>query len=319
MKKSKFIKFIAVFFAFAFLFALTAYADAGDIAGGGDFGYDNNDYGGNYGNNDVEIDEDYGNRNGGGIVYYDTSSDSSGGDSSGGGTAVIVIIVIVIIIFGIPVIKSLLSKNNKTKVIAPGALPTDISTLKAVSEYTSLDHEFSESDFKEEIFNLYIRLQNSWQNKNLDDIQPDLSDDFYAQLDRQLDSYRKNGQTNRVERIAVLGVELLGWKQESDNDVMIAKLQTRIVDYVVDDATGNIVRGSNTAEKFMTYEWNLIRSSSRKTEKSNGETVSNCPNCGAPLNLNKSAKCEYCGSIIETDDFDWVLSGIKGLSQRTAE
>ena len=116
----------------------------------------------------------------------------------------------------------------------------------------------------------------------------------------------------------MLGVELLGWKQEDGNDIMIAKLQTRIVDYVVDDATGNVIRGSNTAEKFMTYEWNLIRTSGRQTSKISGENASNCPNCGAPINLNKSAKCEYCGSIIETDDFDWVLSGIKALSQRTA-
>ena len=29
------------------------------------------------------------------------------------------------------------------------------------------------------------------------------------------------------------------------------------------------------------------------------------------------AKCEYCGSIIESDNFDWVLTEIKGLSQKT--
>ena len=317
MKKRSILKYITVIIALLFTFALTAHADAGDIGGNADYGYDY-DYDYDYDGGDYDYDDDYDDDyNGGGYVVHDSGSGNS--DSSGGGAVtVVIIVVIIVIIFGIPVIKAMLSKNKSGK-LAPGALPTDVSTLKPVSEYSSLDPNFSQPDFCEEISNMYIRLQNAWQAKKLDDIRPCLSDDFYAQLDRQLDAYRKNKQTNRVERISVMGVDLLGWKQESGNDIMIARLQTRIVDYVVDDATGNVIRGSNTAEKFMTYEWNLIRTSGRQTGQNKGETVSNCPNCGAPLNLNKSAKCEYCGSIIETDDFDWALSGIKGLSQRTME
>ena len=42
-----------------------------------------------------------------------------------------------------------------------------------------------------------------------------------------------------------------------------------------------------------------------------------CPNCGAPLDVNHSAKCEYCGQVITVDDYDWVISQIKGISQVT--
>lgn len=318
MRKHSILKYIAVIFTLLFMFALTAHADFGNYGGDADYGYDYNDsYDGydsydDYDEDDYDeddYDDDY--KNGGVIVADDYGS--SGGK---GWVVLVIIVVLILLIFGIPIIKSMLGKNKKT-VIAPGALPTDVSTLKPVSEYNSVDPNFSQPDFCEEISNMYIRFQNAWQAKKLDDIRPCLSDDFYAQIDRQLDAYRRNKQTNRIERISVMGVDLLGWKQESGNDVMIARLQTRIVDYVVDDATGNVIGGSNTAEKFMTYEWNLIRTSGRQTGTGNGESASNCPNCGAPLNLNKSAKCEFCGSIIETDDFDWVLSGIKGLSQRT--
>lgn len=320
MKKRSILKYITVIITLLFTFALTANADFGDYGGNADYGYDYNDSYNDYDGYD-DYDDDYDDYDddykGGGAVVFDNSDSGGSGDSGGKGWIVLaIIIVLIVLIFGIPVIKSLLGKNKKT-VIAPGALPTDVSTLKPVSEYNSVDPNFSQPDFCEEISNMYIRFQDAWQSKKLEDIRPCLSDDFYAQIDRQLDAYRKNKQTNRIERISVMGVDLLGWKQESGNDVMIARLQTRIVDYVVDDATGNIIGGSNTAEKFMTYEWNLIRTSGRQTGQNNGESASNCPNCGAPLNLNKSAKCEYCGSIIETDDFDWVLSGIKGLSQRT--
>lgn len=319
MKKQSILKYLTVILILLFSLTLTAHADFGDYGGDADYGYDYNDSYNDYGNEDYDDYDDYedddydDNHKGGGIVVHD-NSDSGGGNS---GMGLIIVIVLIVLIFGIPIIKSLLGKNKKT-IVAPGALPTDVSTLKTINEYNTLDPNFSETDFCEEISNMYIKFQNAWQSKRLDDVRPYLSDSFYAQLDRQLDTYRKNKQTNRIERISVLGVELLGWKQESGNDIIIARLQTRIVDYVVDDATGNVIKGSNTAEKFMTYEWNIIRTSGRLTGQKNGENASSCPNCGAPLNLNKSAKCEYCGSIIETDNFDWVLSGIKGLSQRTS-
>ncbi len=324
MKRSSILKYIAVIACIIFTFAVTAHADFGDFGGdydyGGDYGYDagGNDF--DFGGNDYDYDDDYDydNNNGGGVVIIDSDSDdynSSDGGSGFGG--ILIVIIFIVLLFGIPILKSLKKNKNNSAPIVPGALPTDASTLRPVSEYNSVDPNFSQPDFCEELSNMYVRFQNAWQNKKLDDVRPCLSDAFYAQVDRQLDAYRKNRQTNRIERISVLGVDPVGWKQENGNDVMVCRLRTRIVDYVVDDSTGNIVRGSNTAEKFMTYEWTLIRTSGRVTGQDAGTNASSCPNCGAPLDLNKSAKCEYCGSIIETDNFDWVLSGIKGLSQRT--
>ena len=42
-----------------------------------------------------------------------------------------------------------------------------------------------------------------------------------------------------------------------------------------------------------------------------------CPHCGAPIDVNHTAVCEYCGSVLTTDTFDWAVREIKGLSQRT--
>ena len=136
-------------------------------------------------------------------------------------------------------------------------------------------------------------------------------------MDRQLDQYRRTGQTKYIERIAVLGVSLSGWMQESGNDVIIARLNTRFTTYTLDDNTGNLVKGSRTAEKFLDYEWQLLRTSGKTTVGGSGVKVQNCPNCGATININRTAKCEYCGSIVTVDSYDWVLNGIKAISQRT--
>jgi len=116
----------------------------------------------------------------------------------------------------------------------------------------------------------------------------------------------------------VLGVALSGWKSDETSESVVAIVSTRIVDYTVDDRSGELVTGSKSVEKFMTYEWTLTRSKGTKTAPaSEKETdAKHCPSCGAPLDVNQSARCPYCGSVVYARDFDWAISAIRGLSQR---
>ena len=284
---------------------LPTHADFGDFAGDGDYGGDwgggDYDYGGN---------DDY---------------SYSGGDSSTGNSFLDGVLLVIFSVFSWPGVILLLvflyfwnkKKGGNQPSQPAGAQRTDASTLRNMAEYQQLDPQFSEAEFREKLSNLYVRFQNSWQAKNMEDLRPYLTDAMYAQFDRQLDNYRQNHQTNHVERISVLGVTLRGWKQESGKDVIVAELRTRIVDYVTDDNTGQLIRGSRAQEKFMTYEWTLRRTSGMLTSQTTGTTGQTCPHCGAHIDINHTAVCEYCGSVLTTDTFDWAVSSIKGISQRT--
>ena len=136
-------------------------------------------------------------------------------------------------------------------------------------------------------------------------------------MDNQIQRKKQQGQTNYIERIAVLSVELRGWCQEGGNDVLVARLNTRIVDYTLDDKTGKLISGSRDKEKFMVYEWDLVRTTGTKTEKDKPMQTVNCPNCGAPVEINASAKCPYCGSVITLEEHDFALNAIRAISQQT--
>mgnify|MGYP004458475247 FL=1 len=43
----------------------------------------------------------------------------------------------------------------------------------------------------------------------------------------------------------------------------------------------------------------------------NTVNTTNCPNCGAPTKITSSGECEYCGSVITTGEYDWVLTGLE--------
>ena len=314
MKKLKKIIPVIVLILSILIIPLSTKADFGDFSG-------DSDYGGDSGGWDSGGSWDSGGWDSGDSWDSGGSYSGSRGSSSSSSGEWVIILILFIIFYVIPKINSHNKQNKSIKRMMnePSRYtpPAPKSELRSMSSYSQVDPSFSASEFREKLSNLYVRFQNDWQAKDITELRPYLSDAFFAQMDRQLDKYRQSNQTNHVDRIAVLGVTLKGWKAEYDHDVIEAVLDTRIVDYVTDDVTGKVVRGSKTNEKFMTYEWTLIRSKGVTTSRSTGTTAQTCPHCGAHIDINHSTVCEYCDSVLTTDTFDWVVTSIKGLSQRT--
>ena len=67
----------------------------------------------------------------------------------------------------------------------------------------------------------------------------------------------------------------------------------------------------------MTYEWDLVRPTGTKTEAGGNMQAVSCPHCGAPLEINASAKCPYCGSVITLEEHGFALNAIRAISQET--
>ena len=194
-----------------------------------------------------------------------------------------------------------------------------VKILKPMSEYLDLDPEFDEEKIKTLMSNLYVQMQDTWHAKNISPLRPYMTDSFFNQMNLQLEQFRKQNQTDYTERIAVLNVGLKGWRQSAGMDYITVSLSSRIVSYVLDDLTGKLISGDKNREKFMEYEIELSRKSGVITQaETSGAKSATCPHCGAPLKLNASAQCEYCGSVITNVNTDWAICGMKGISQRTA-
>lgn len=307
------------------------HADVGGFSG--DFDYGGGwDSGSDWGSSDWDSgwdsdydwddDDDWSSDSSGSSVYIpvDTDLDLGGGTPIGGCCFVVIVVVIIIII---------VSRKNKgggsrpggssgtrNPVMPQGAKPTNKETVDPIA-LKQKDPNFSEQEILEKVSNQYVQMQNCWQDKNWEPMRAIMTDALWSQLNRQLEALKRNGQTNYVERIAVLGTRIVGYYADKVNDNLVIELRTRITDYTVNDATGAVVSGSKTAEKFMTYEWTLVRSLEKATGDKEDMSDPHCPNCGAPIAINHSAKCEYCGQVLTADDYDWTISAIRGISQVT--
>ena len=221
-------------------------------------------------------------------------------------------------IVGVIIIISMANKGNKSsksKPVAPGAQRT--GNLRPMSEFKELDPEFDEAVLREKLSNLYIQMQNEWHNRNIESLKPYFTDAFYNQSERQIKQKIENHQTPCTERVAVFEVTPRGFYTSGGMDHIIVCVKSRLVAYTIDDNTGQVISGDKNKEKFMEYEWDICRKSGTLTNKTDGMKTVNCPNCGAPLNINQTTKCPFCMSVINIVNEDWALNGIKGISQRT--
>ena len=179
------------------------------------------------------------------------------------------------------------------------------SLVKAIKEK---DEEFSYEEFLDWAGRLFIQTQEIWKNENLNSIRRYETAELYEQQSKQYKDYIDRDLVNVKDEISIQTIRLADFNQTSEKDVLTVVLQYKMYDYIIKKTTGNIVRGDKETFKYGVYKMEFIR---RMSETSGSIRNVKCPNCGAQLM--PEGKCEYCGSIITTEECNWALSSLERI------
>ena len=191
------------------------------------------------------------------------------------------------------------------------AEPTLDYTNVVADEIRAIDPAFSSDKFIGFAREVFMKIQEAWTSKDWKVIRPFESENLFNQHKQQLDEYIRQGKTNVVEKITIKHCSLHSFKQDGDKEVLTVWLNAVMRDYVIDDATKNVLESDPNRDWFMKYEMVFNRKAGLKTDPGKkGNSITNCPNCGAPTEITSSGQCSYCGSIITTGEHDWVLTDI---------
>jgi hypothetical protein len=93
-------------------------------------------------------------------------------------------------------------------------------------------------------------------------------------------------------------------------DDVMERIAATCADYEIDETTGRIAFGDKRPESWEEY-WTFQRGVGVATTGKPGTLEKQCPNCGAPLNVNAVGECTYCKAAVTSGKFDWVLSRIE--------
>ncbi len=277
--------------------------DSGSDWGGSDWG--SSDWGSS--SWDSDSDWDWGSSSSGGIYY-------SSGDASIGG-AIFIFMVVMIIVAVIIKSKSggtppYMSRTRSYQPAQPREIKVDDGPIEM--QVQQIDPFFNKEEFLAFAKDLFVKLQQAWSDRDWSTIRTFETNELFEQHRQQLQGYIDRHQINMMERICVKSAYLQSFSQARDKDILTVVLNSKMIDYIMDDTTGNIIKGDTVTERHSSYKMTFIRTTGIKTEQGTSEVkTTNCPNCGAPTEITSSGKCEYCGSVITTGEYNWALSNLE--------
>ncbi|MCM1299654.1 MAG: Tim44-like domain-containing protein [Firmicutes bacterium] len=307
--KKKILTCLASILLVAISLCVSLAAFDGNDYGGGDFG------GGDWGGGDW----------GGGDSYYDSDWGSS--SSSGGGFGIIGSIPVIVIVIVIIIIAN--SKKNSGSTAQPTVRPGQGSQGANVilpnrndqiqSIIRKKDPNFTADDFVTFAKQVYIDIEMAWCNRDLTPVRPVMHQNLYNTTMRQIEDKIKQGIVYHYESIAINTAYLTSFVRDKDFEYLTVYLNARMIDYQVDEKTGNILRGDKTTRWDMRYKMKFVRSTNATTKDVEETHGYNCPNCGAPLEITSSGTCPYCNSVVTTGDYSWVLTDFTTVRNDTVD
>lgn len=268
-------------------------------------------------------------RAGGGENYVDIGgggSSYSGGGRSGGsgfyvgsydspGSFVVGIIILIIVIYVIKKVRSKMahgiSQGVQTQMagVTPGIGVPIADFSASLAALKQKDPSFDEQNFKDKAGTAFQKVQYAWEKKDMEIARAFVTDSIMQRYTVQLQQLKDKHWTNKMENLAVGSTEIAEVAQDEKFDKITVRISASAADYTVDDATGKIVKGSQALAHFTEY-WTFIRSKSAHTDANKSLKDSKCPSCGASLEVSATGKCNYCGSVVTSGEYDWVLSEI---------
>lgn len=167
---------------------------------------------------------------------------------------------------------------------------------------------FSWADFQARARLIFNELQDAWSTLNWERARPHETDNIFQMHRYWIDAYQRQGLRNALDQHKITAMQPVKIKMDAFYNAITLRIFAEGYDYTVDKG-GRIVAGSNQNLRRWSEYWTFIRSTKAKPTPARADL--NCPNCGAPLKINATGVCEFCGGKVTSGEFDWVLSKIE--------
>ena len=263
-------------------------------------------------------------RAGGGGSYGGSGGGGSGGGGSGAGYIFYLLIRLAIHkpLIGVPllivVIVLMIKFGKKAKggyethtINRAGKLKRQQEQQEMQNALASLkqrDPSFATGKFIQKANKAFIALQNAWSDQDLSKVRQFISDGIDERFSLQIEMQKAEGYRNKMENINIQNTRIVGVYSDSHFDTIHLEITAQADDTDVDLRTGKRIR-KNSSAPFTEY-WSFLRKPGVQTLEGKSLVEGFCPNCGAPIELSDTGKCENCDSVLTSGQYDWVLAEI---------
>ncbi len=147
---------------------------------------------------------------------------------------------------------------------SPATDSAGVPASEGLRHIKAMDPSFNEKNFKDVVEDIFFKIQGGWTRRDLNGVRHLLTQEMLGILGRDLEELIAKKQMNKLENIAVREVEIVEAGQERGEDYISVRIYANLLDYVVDEKSGQVISGSSSDPvKFIEY-WTFTRNVGEK-------------------------------------------------------
>ena len=135
--------------------------------------------------------------------------------------------------------------------------PSDLD--RGVGFIRQMDAGFDPARFGDTASDIFFRVQAAWMARDMSQASASITPEMTATLQKDCDRLRGQGRINRLDNIAVRSVTVTEAWQESGQDYVTAHFLASLLDYTVDERSGQVVEGNRTEPVKFEEFWTFVR------------------------------------------------------------
>ncbi len=123
-----------------------------------------------------------------------------------------------------------------------------------------MDCSFTEKRFKDAVLEKFLQIQDAWTDRDLSGARNLLTDEIYEAMQQDAEKLRVQKRINKLDDIAVRSLDITEVWQKGNQTFITVRFNVSMVNYTVDESSGEVVAGRETEHVKLTEYWTFTRS-----------------------------------------------------------
>jgi predicted lipid-binding transport protein (Tim44 family) len=128
-----------------------------------------------------------------------------------------------------------------------------------MAEIRQTDPGFDENHFLEVASDVFFKIQAGWMRREIDTFRHLLGSQLASEYEGHFAEMKAKGQINKLESIAIRRVEIVEAGSQNGEDFVTVLFTANLLDYTVDDKSGNLIEGNMTEPVKFAEKWTWAR------------------------------------------------------------
>jgi predicted lipid-binding transport protein (Tim44 family) len=130
---------------------------------------------------------------------------------------------------------------------------------RGIANIRQMDAGFDPVRFSDTASDIFFKVQAGWMNRDMREAAAVVTPEMSDILQKDCDRLRGQGRVNRLENIAVRSVDVTEAWQESGQDFVTVHFLASLLDFTVDERSGQVVEGNRSEPVKFEEFWTFVR------------------------------------------------------------